>query len=185
MKQMIKLGLILALYTSIACVTLAFVNDLTKDTIASAKDKELNEGLKIVFAQADSFEQLDSSLFPSINDVTIDAVYLAKANDAIIGSVIKASGATYNDATILVGITTESTMTSIEFLELTDTPGFGQKAKEPAFKDQFIDKAIDETLALGTNVDAISGSTITSRGIVKILNAAIESGKKAITEGAQ
>ena len=51
MKQMIKLGLILALYTSIACVTLAFVNDLTKDTIASAKDKELNEGLKIVFAK--------------------------------------------------------------------------------------------------------------------------------------
>ena len=84
-----------------------------------------------------------------------------------------------------MGITTESTMTSIEFLELTDTPGYGQKAKEPAFKDQFIDKAIDETLALGTNVDAISGSTITSRGVVKILNAAIESGKKAITEGAQ
>lgn len=184
MKQMLKLGLILALYTSIACVTLAFVNHLTKDAIASAKEKELNAGLTIVFPEADSFSALDLANYPSINGVEIEGVYLAKAEGEIIGSVIKASGTTYNNATILVGITTEKTLTSIEFLELTDTPGFGQQAKEPAFKNQFNNKAVDKALSLDSNVDAISGSTITSKGIVKILNAAVESGTKAINEGA-
>ena len=122
MKQMIKLGLILALYTSIACVTLAFVNNLTKDTIASAKEKELNEGLKIVFAQADSFEELDTNLFPSIDDVSIDAVYLAKADEAIIGSVIKE----VVQRIMMQQFLWETTKhyDDIEFLELTDTPGF-------------------------------------------------------------
>ncbi len=39
MKQMIKLGLILALYTSIACVSLALVSNLTSGAIRIAGDK--------------------------------------------------------------------------------------------------------------------------------------------------
>lgn len=179
MKDMIKQGLILALYTSIACVTLALVNNLTQDAIAAGKDAELRSGLALVFSQAETFEKSEVAT-SLINGVTIDGVYLAKTGNTILGTVVKATGATYDKATILVGLTKENTLTSIEFLELTDTPGFGQKAKEPTFKDQFINKPVEEKLVLNTNVDAITGSTMSSNGIVTILNAAIEAGKDAL-----
>ena len=50
MKNMLKLGLSLAIYASVACVCLSLVNMVTAPAIAAAKERELNAGLAVVFA---------------------------------------------------------------------------------------------------------------------------------------
>lgn len=182
MKQMIKLGLILALFTSVACVSLALVSNFTSGAIERAAQKELDEGLRTVFADADAFSPAQGT-FTAAAGVTIDAVYMAEKGGTVIGSVVQATGSTYDKATILVGITSNKTITSIQFLSLTDTPGFGQKAAEPAFKDQFTGKSADDNFALGDDIDAISGSTITTKGVIAIISSAVESGLAAIHNG--
>ena len=84
---------------------------------------------------------------------------------------------------MLVGIRSDKTITSIQFLSLTDTPGFGQKALEPAFKDQFNGKSANDEFAIGADVDAISGSTITTKGVITIIKNAVANGLKVIENG--
>lgn len=182
MKQMLKLGLILALYTSVACVALAFVSNFTSGAIERAAQEELNKGLRAVFEDADNFTLIEGT-FSAANGVVIDAVYLAEKGSSIIGTVVKATGNTYDKATMLIGIRSDNTITSVQFLSLTDTPGFGQKALEPAFKDQFNGKSTKDTFAIGADVDAISGSTITTKGVIAIITSAVKSGITALENG--
>ncbi len=55
--------------------------------------------------------------------------------------------------------------------QFAETPGYGAKAKEPAFTDQFIGKS--GKLALGVDVDGVSGATITSKTVVNGVNEAL------------
>ena len=55
--------------------------------------------------------------------------------------------------------------------QFAETAGFGAKAKEPAFYEQYI--GLSGTLALGTDIDAIGGATITSEAVTKAVNQAL------------
>ena len=78
-----------------------------------------------------------------------------------------------------VGLKEDGTITGIEFLEINDTPGLGLKAKEPAFKDQFTGKNAQSLSvtksgnADDTQINAISGATITSSATTNAVNAAL------------
>ncbi len=55
--------------------------------------------------------------------------------------------------------------------QFAETPGYGAKAKEPAFTDQFIGKS--GKLTMKVDVDAVSGATITSTAVVNGVNEAL------------
>lgn len=182
MKQMIKLALILMAYTAVACVGLALVNNFTALAIAKNEQAELNKGLKNVFLDADTFEAAADFQAITKDGINLEALYLAKSGDNLLGCVIRASGATYDKATILAGVDTNGKMTSIQFLSLTDTPGFGQKAAEPPFADQFKGKAITDAFEVKADIQAISGATITSVGVAKILKVATTAASEYLTK---
>jgi Na+-translocating ferredoxin:NAD+ oxidoreductase RnfG subunit len=66
----------------------------------------------------------------------------------------------------------------IEILEQQETPGLGARIEEDQFREQFKGKIINETIiiqikgaATGPNdVSAITGATITSKTVEKIIN---------------
>jgi electron transport complex protein RnfG len=184
MKQMLKLGFVLAAFASVACVCLALVNNVTAPAIAVAKEAKANMGMKVVFADADSFEKvaditknaadvtaLNNTL--TTNPVKINSINLAKKGSDVIGCVIEAVGPTYDKATMLIGMDLNRTITGIQFLALSDTPGFGQKAAEPSWMAQFAGKSAVEPLEAGVNFDTISGATITTKGIASLINFAV------------
>lgn len=169
MKDMLKLGFILALFASVACVCLAVVNIFTAPTIAAVQEAKANAGMKVVFADAQSFEQAELKE-KSSGGMRIDNLYLAKQKDEIIGAVISITGPTYDEATMLIGLDLNHTITGIEFLSLGDTPGYGQAATEPEFTNQFVGLVVPDKLVAGTDFDGISGSTITTVGVTSIIN---------------
>lgn len=170
MKQMLKLGLILAVYAAAACVLLALVNNVTAPVIAQAKAAQETAGLSVCFPlPTDSFEAAPGYTPQTSGSIIVDNLYLAYKDGAVIGAVARATGPTYDEATILLGIDMERTLTGIHFLSITDTPGFGQRATEPAFYEQFSGKSADDPFEPGADVDMITGATISTRGIAQLV----------------
>lgn len=169
MKEMFKLGLSLAIFASIACVCLALVNNVTAPAIAAAKERELNAGLAVVYPEADSFEAAPGFTPDTETSVKVTNLYLAKQGGQVLGAVVQANGPTYDKAEMLVGVTLNRAITGIQFLSLSDTPGFGQKATEPEWMAQFGGKSVDDPFVAGQDVDKITGATISSEGIAHLI----------------
>ena len=93
------------------------------------------------------------------------------------GAVAKVSGPTYDHATLTVGLDLAGMITGVQFLENTDSPGFGLKASDPTFTvesgqtfyGQFAGKKANDGFIAGETFDAISGATITSKAVGAIL----------------
>lgn len=169
MKNMLKLGLSLAAYASVACVCLSLVNLATAPAIAAAKERELQAALIVVFPEASGFEPAPGFVSDTTTSVKVTNLYLAKQGDQVLGAVVQANGPTYDRAEMLVGVTLDRSITGIQFLSLTDTPGFGQNATKPEWMGQFAGKSIDDAFEAGQDVDKISGSTISTKGIAQII----------------
>ena len=171
--EMFKLGLILVCYAVVSCAVLAVVNNFTAPKIAQNQIDKANEAMRQVFESADSFAQISDFEPASTNAITISDFYLAKKDGKVIGGVAQVSGPTYDKGKIIVGVDTDGTITGIQVLELSDSPGFGLKANDSTFKlpngktfyGQFTGKSAINGFKDGSNFDAISGATITSKGL--------------------
>lgn len=185
MKETLKLGFTLAIFAVVSCVALALVNSITEPVIAEMKMSGSAAAMKQVFADADKFESV-KDFKPQVGTVTIKSINLARTADgSLLGAVVEAEGPTYDKALILVGVDTSYAVTGTVILELSDTPGFGQRAKEGGYMDQYNGKTSADAFAVGEDIAAISGASITSKGIAEIVKTAVNEAKTVIEENAQ
>ena len=127
----------------------------------------------------DCNKELASSAF---GDVGVDAAAAAKDRDgALMGWVVNAHSKDSYMGNVAVSVAFESggTIRGLEFLVLEDTPGLGMRASEDVFKEQFEGKG-GEALTVtdsgnpgDSQIDAISGATITSNAVTNAINGAI------------
>lgn len=182
--EMIRLGLVLAVFAAASCTVLALVNSVTSVKIAANKIAKANEAMKVVMSDADSFEPVENFAQSASSSIKVLSVYAAKKDGATVGAVAQINGPTYDRGTVMVGMKTDGTITGVQFLELSDSPGFGLKANDPTFKlpngktfyGQFEGVDAKGGLKAGSNFDAISGATITSVGAAAL----IEEGTKSM-----
>ena len=191
--QMFKLGLILAAYCIVGCVGLAFVYNGTSKTIAQRQQADLQAGLKEVFPKATSFKPTDKvkSTNPKI---VIDEAYLAIGSTGTMGAAVKAHGPSYGgDTSLIVGVSTDGTITGVKILENKDTPGLGANAANPAyyvnratkttFAGQFAGKKLTDEFVVKKDVLAITSATITSRSITSIIQTVAKASADALGIG--
>ena len=190
MKGMIKDALILFAITLIAGLMLGVVNDITKEPIAQQEQKAKNEACQNVFAVADSFEaqeladsaQIEQVLTDAgISGADIDELMAAKdASGALLGYVITVTDheGYGEDIQFSMGITNEGTLNGISLLSISETAGLGMRAGEvlvPQFADKNVSKfTYTKTGATAdSEIDAISGATITTNAVVNGVNAGL------------
>lgn len=190
MKGMIKDALILFAITLIAGLMLGVVNDITKEPIAQQEQKAKNEACQNVFAAADSFEAqelADSAQIEQaptdagISGADIDELMAAKdASGALLGYVITVTDheGYGGDIQFSMGITNEGTLNGISLLSISETAGLGMRAGEvlvPQFADKNVSKfTYTKTGATAdSEIDAISGATITTNAVVNGVNAGL------------
>lgn len=101
-------------------------------------------------------------------DANIRAVYKAEN-----GYVIETATAGYaDDITMLIGVSNEGTVTGLVVRDMNETFGLGANAlNDHEFLAQFLNTSGEA--AVGTNVDAISGATVTSKAITRCVNSAV------------
>jgi electron transport complex protein RnfG len=175
-KNILKLGLTLALYATTACVGLAFIYTSTSSAISARQAADLQAALNDLFPEADRFEDITGNIISPDPTVSFQSQYTAWQNDTLNGVAIQASGPSYGgDIKALVGIRADGVVSRVKILEHTDTPGLGANAASPSyyvdkankitFTGQFTNKSIHDPFEVQQDVQAITASTITSRAV--------------------
>ena len=183
MKNILKLGLTLALYATAACVGLAFVYTGTSSAISARQAADLQAALKDLFPEADRFEDITGNIISPEPTVSFQSQYTAWQNDTLNGVAIQASAPSYGgDIKALVGIRSDGVISRVKILEHADTPGLGanaasssyyvDKANKITFTGQFTNKSIHDPFEVKQDVQAITASTITSRAVSTLVKAA-------------
>jgi len=191
-NTIIKDAIILCIITVIAGASLGYVYDVTKEPIAKADLDRKNKAYKAVFNEAEDFvsdEKIDSEVKKSddylnsadIKDAEIQEVMLAKKGDETIGYValVTAKNGYGGDINISIGVKNDKTVTGMDIMSISETPGLGMKAKQDKFKEQFNDKKVDkfEYTKKGkqadNEIDALSGATITTNAVTNAVNAGV------------
>ena len=109
----------------------------------------------------------------------------------IAGYAFEAEGGGFADKIVLLVAVDQSmeNLLGIAILKTNETPGFGDKIKNPPFKDQFSNCPIQEKLVVvktgerskaDREIVSISGATISSEAVTKIVNDAVIEMKRRI-----
>lgn len=217
MNKIVKDALILFAITLVAGVLLGFVYDITKDPIAAQNEKAKQEAYKEVMADADSFEALSGDAYSEANiTATFAAALQADAENytadeitevvagvkdgKVIGLVVTVvAGDGYGgDIKFSVGVGADGTYLGTSILSISETAGLGMRVKtSPDFLAQFKSANTDKFVLVkdGSGAaagdeknDAISGSTVTSKAVLRGVNSALIAYKeiyaaKAVTVG--
>lgn len=186
-NALVKDTLILALITLIAGVSLSVVHEITAPLIEEKKIAAQAEAFKAVYPSAEKFvsndtlKEAEKTSYSSkeYGDITVNEIFaVADSNGNEVGHVISVTTPNgYNgNITLSLGYSNDGTMTGMEILESGETPGFGAKAGEPAFKGQFSGKKADFIVVGGgeNGIEGITGATITTTAVTKAINAGLE-----------
>lgn len=180
---MLRLGLVLMVIGAVFGGALAFVNGFTEPRIKAAQEAAFQASLQSVLPEADTFERrsdLKEKAPESAKSIIADGdVYLAKSGGDIIGLVVttKPYGYSSTPLTLLVGIDRQGRVSAAQVTSQSETPGLGTKTAEAEFLTQpAIAKAtVQNELKVkkdGGQVDAVTGATLSSRAVVRGINAA-------------
>ena len=184
MNKIIKDACILFAITLVAGIVLGAVYNITKGPIAEQNEKAKQTAYREVLSDADSFEAIDSEKYSEANlaalvsglkdteeDFSKDEVITVVAGDGYGG-----------DIKFSTGISSDGKYMGTSILSISETAGLGMRAKtDPAFLAQFNGASVDKFTVVkdGTGsssedkIDAIGGSTVTSKAVTKGINTAL------------
>ena len=185
-KYIIKLTVTLFLTCVVVAGVLGWVNSITKDRIAEITwNKTVAAMQKVVEADefSDPLELSDAmTSAASTQGGTLDAVYEARSGGQVVGYAVSVSASgSQGTISMMVGVDTEGAVTGVSIINNSETSGIGSKVMNneqlsngTRVLDQFIGKsAADGTLTVGTNVDAITGATVSTKGVTTGVNTAL------------
>ncbi len=169
MREIIKLGLILLVITSVAGLILGGVNSMTAEIIEERAIEESLEAIETFFPDSDDANVVDDGDVLAYE--LVEEVYEVLEGENVIGYTIKTVANGYDGPIeILTGINMDGEITGIEILSQTETPGLGDRITEEDFKEQFAGQSSDSEL----EVDALSGATVSRNAVVNGVSAATD-----------
>ena len=181
-NTLLNMFLSLTVIAVVAGGALALVNDITKEPISQVQQKKTEKAIKAVVP---AYDHLDS--------VSVDGVTCHKALDAqgnVVGVAVPASSEKgfSGHIGVMVGFDKDGNIYGYQMLATSETPGLGAKAGQWFQKEgNVIGLNPSNPLSVkkdGGTVDAISGSTITSRAFCDAVNQAYALFQKAAQQGA-
>lgn len=188
-KGMIKDASILLLITVVAGLILGFVYQITKEPIAAAEEKAAKAAYQEVFPDAAGFSDKLELAVPegesiweqNYAGVDLDNVLMATdAEGVCLGYVLTmTSHEGYGgDITFTMGIQNDGTLNGISLLSISETAGLGMKAGT-VLVPQFAGKQVSQFTytktgsTMDSQIDAISGATITTNAVTTAVNAGL------------
>jgi len=184
----IKLILTLGIAGFLSGFAIVGIYEATLPTITAYKKKVLHEAVFKVLpgtVQIEKLHYVDGQLQASLSEQD-DRIYAGYDNKGtLLGYALTADGPGFQDTIgLLYGyIPNKRLIVGMEVLESRETPGLGDKIyKDADFKANFLELSVEPTIIMvkkgnksaPNEVDAISGATISSKAVVRILNESIE-----------
>ena len=189
-KYIIKLTVTLFATCLVVAFCLGLVNGVTLPNITASNLAKTNAALAKVYPEIDEANFVateievsdDVAAAASAYSATVTNVYAITDGGAEAGYAVQVDvSGSQSTISMLVGLDTEGTVTGVSVIKSGETSSIGDKVtgNKPlpsgvGVLDQFQGKsAADQPLKVGGNVDAISGATVSSKGITNGVNGAL------------
>ncbi len=154
---------------------LSIMYNFTKTPISKNQQKELQSAISKVLPEVKSYKELKKT-----EELTI---YEGRGkNDKIIGYAVVGEGNGFQGKIkLIVGIDADlKSFSGMEVLESSETPGLGTKVADEPFIQQVKSLKLQQGVPIGivrdeknkkeTDIQAITGATISSEAVVSVLN---------------
>ena len=185
-KFILKVASTLTVIALVVAALLGVVNNVTKDKIAEQDAENTRIAMSAVAPEGSEFgDKMDISdavaAAASAQGGKIVEMYPMTNGGADAGYVVKVSASgSQGTITMMVGVDANKAITGISVISHSETSGIGTKvvgnepnsAGEPVL-DQFIGMSGSGSLVVGKNVIAVSGATVSTKGITMGANAAL------------
>ena len=197
-KKIVHDALILTAFTLTLGFVLGLVYGITKEPIAAADAATAQAAYQKVFAEADSFETYESFDKEAAASLMEENGYADEITDVQVAKdsagspmgyviTVTAKDGSQANITFSVGITKEGG----GHRSIAETPGLGDKAKNEEFSSQFQGKQADvfnvvkSAPASESEIESISGATITSKAMTNGVNACVTYFRNVLEGGAE
>ena len=186
-KFILKVAGTLTVISLVVALLLGLTNVLTADKIEAINRQKTEEALAKVVSSTDCE-------FPSVEDIpqaVIDAANeqggkLTEMYEILVGGEnagyafkVTASGSQGN-IVMIVGVDADLAVTGVSIVNNSETKGIGSKVMDneatsagTGALDQFVGKSGAGTLVVKQNIDAVTGATVSTKGVTKGVNAAL------------
>ena len=178
-SSMASLVIVLAVICLVSAAILGLVNKVTVGPIQANTEKTVQESLRTVMPIDGDYEDVTDQYSgdPVTVDVTgvsvpVKAVYKA-AEEGYVVETMSPNG--FGGALdMMAGVDNDGNVTGIAIISHAETSGLGSKSTDPEWQAQC--QGVNGTIGVtkdGYQINAITGSTITSRAVCDGVNAAI------------
>jgi electron transport complex protein RnfG len=184
-KFILKVAGTLTVISLVCAALLGFVNSITEDKIAALNEENTKIALSAVAAEGSEFApvELTDAMTAAASEQggTLEELYTVTTGGENAGYAMKmiASGSQGN-IEMVVGVDANDAITGVSIVSNSETSGIGSKVMEnqpnsagTPVLDQFVGLSGAGDLKVGSNVTAISGATVSTKGVTKGANAAL------------
>ena len=199
MPEWLKFPIVLVIVALISAASLAALYSVTKPKKEAMQKALVEEALKVVMPDADSFEEVTKDIGGEKFSFRV-----AMKGGETIGYVATGAASGYSSILqVMAGVDTNFVIKGVKVLYQKETPGLGDKVEEldskktwgtvitgtspdesglrPWFQAQFDGKQAPVSVNKdGGAIDAITGATISSRAVCNAVNDAVDKIKKAV-----
>lgn len=177
-----KMIAVLTLFASISGGVLSLVYLFSSPLIEENMLEEQRKSIFLVVPGAERYEKIQKG--------EVEYFECTDGSGTTVGFALPAQGNGYQGVIkLMIGLTPDlDRITGIKVLEQVETPGLGGRIGESDFQDQFqgirTDPAVDyvknKKPEKETEIQAITGATISSRSVVAIINKSISKFKEVL-----
>ena len=185
-KFILKVAGTLTVIALVVAALLGLVNNVTADKIAEIDAKKTRDSMSAVVPEGSEFTDKleisdDGAAAAAAQGGKLTELYGVKNAGADAGYVMKiAASGSQGTITMMVGVDANKAITGISVVSHAETSGIGTKVmgNEPntagvPVLDQFMGLSGSGSLVVGKTITAISGATVSTKGITMGANAAL------------
>lgn len=174
-RFILGIALKLLIISAVTALLLAGVNALTAPRIAENNELEKKNAIAAIFPSSDDCQLTD------ISADGVELVYLVLKDGDLLGYAASVSTMGFGgEIELMVGVTAEGTVKGIKVVSHSETPGLGSRVDDEGYLSQYA--GLGGNLSIGSDVDAITGSTISSKAVLRGVNAALSAYSAIFTE---
>jgi electron transport complex protein RnfG len=182
LRDLIKMVVVLLVICTTSGVVLSYVNEATiapreyqyikfvqepsiKAVLSDYDNDPVKDRMQLNLGEDQEGNPVEKVVFPAKKDgKTFEVAYSAAAKGY------------HGPIEVMVGVDPEGTLTGISIMTHSETPGLGARIVEPEFTEQFagLDLETTKLSAEGGKVDAVSGATFSTLGVITAVDDALE-----------
>ncbi len=186
-KFIFKVAGTLTAIALVVALLLGLTNALTADRIAAITKQKTEDALSKVVSSTDcEFPPVEEIPQAAIDAANEQGGKLTEMYEILVGGEnagyafkVTASGSQGN-IVMIVGVDADLAVTGVSIVSNSETSGIGSKVMNneatsagTGALDQFVGKSGAGTLVVKQNIDAVTGATVSTKGVTKGVNAAL------------